>query len=116
MVIDTQPILPLDIQEATWLVSYPSKISSTTELIGLRAMALAKHVQHVEAMRSKAHKEKMTRAAKLIQEKQIKDWDFKPERLVLVRNSAIEALVKRLFVLGVFLFSFYIEVPQLLSK
>ena len=44
------PVIPLDIQEATWMVEFPGKIISTAELIGLRAKALAKHTQHVEEM------------------------------------------------------------------
>ena len=42
-------------------------------------------------MRTKVNREKLTRAAKLVEEKQIKDWDFKLKRHILVRNSAIEA-------------------------
>ncbi|KXN84499.1 hypothetical protein AN958_12424 [Leucoagaricus sp. SymC.cos] len=67
---------------------------STKDLIGLRATALTKHVKHVEAMYLRANKEKLAQAAKIEQEhtSKIKDWDFKPENLVLVRNTAIEAL------------------------
>ncbi|KXN85537.1 hypothetical protein AN958_11164 [Leucoagaricus sp. SymC.cos] len=92
MITGVYSTLPLDIQEATWLVSYSEKMMSTKDLIGLRATALAKHIEHVEAMCSIANKEKLAQAAKIEQENtsKIKDWNFKPESLVLVRNTAIE--------------------------
>ena len=43
MVTGAHPILPLDIQEATWLVELPDKVLTRAELIGYRAQALAKH-------------------------------------------------------------------------
>ncbi|KXN82684.1 hypothetical protein AN958_02278 [Leucoagaricus sp. SymC.cos] len=97
MITSAHPTLPLDIQEVTWLVNYPGKMMSTKDLIGLRATALAKHIEHVEAMCSRANREKLAQAAKIEQENtsKIKDWDFKPGSLVLVRNSAIEALADR---------------------
>ena len=51
MTTGVHPILPLDIQEATWLVELPGQILTTAKLIGFRAKALAKHWQHVEEMR-----------------------------------------------------------------
>ncbi|KXN86459.1 hypothetical protein AN958_10062, partial [Leucoagaricus sp. SymC.cos] len=59
MITSTHPTLPLDIQEVTWLVNYPGKMMSTEDLIGLRATALAKHVEHVEAMHLRANKKKL---------------------------------------------------------
>jgi len=50
MVTGAHPTIPLDIIEVTWLVKYPERMFSREELIGLRAMALAKHVAHVEEM------------------------------------------------------------------
>ena len=51
MVTGIHPILPLDIQEATWLVELPDKVLTRAELIGYGAQALAKHRQHVIEMR-----------------------------------------------------------------
>jgi hypothetical protein len=51
--------IPLAIEEATWLVDYPGEIISTEELVGLRARALAKHIQHVEEMRDRVDAEKL---------------------------------------------------------
>lgn len=97
MVTGANPTLPLDIIEATWLVEYPAKVLSTTELIALRAQALAKHSDHVELMRKRLTKEKERRAALLedSNKAKIKNYDFKPGDLVLVRNSAIEMSADR---------------------
>jgi transposase InsO family protein len=53
MVTGAHPVLPLDIEEATWLVEYPGRVLTDSELIGLGAQSLAKHVQHVEEMRKR---------------------------------------------------------------
>jgi len=50
MVMGAHSTIPLDIIEATWLIKYPEKMLSRKKLIGLRAMALAKHIVHVEEM------------------------------------------------------------------
>ena len=66
----------------------------STELIGLQALALAKHVEHIEDMRQKVSKEKIRRMLQLesnLQHK-IKEFNLKPGNLVLVKNSAIELL------------------------
>ena len=55
------PILPLDIQEATWLVELPDKVLTRAELIGYRAQALAKHMQHVIEIRQHIDQEKRYR-------------------------------------------------------
>ena len=43
MVTGAQPMLPLDVLEATWLVKVPGRILTTVELVGYCARALAKH-------------------------------------------------------------------------
>jgi len=50
MVTGVHPILPLDVQEVTWLVKLPDHILMTEELIGYHARALAKHRTHVVQM------------------------------------------------------------------
>nr|GAT47309.1 predicted protein [Mycena chlorophos] len=86
------PILPFDIVEATWLVEYPGRIISTSELIGLRAKALAKHRRHIEEMRVRVSKEKLAAVERYerVHAKTIKDFKFGPGDLVLVRNTRIE--------------------------
>ena len=87
-----EPVVPLDIQEATWLVEPPSGPLTTAELIGQRAKALAKHKDLVEEMRRKVDKEKRNRVAKYEEDNRavIKDYHFRRGDLVLMRNTAIE--------------------------
>ena len=93
MVTGAHPILPLDIQEATWLVELPDRVLSTSELIGYRARALAKHRQHVIEMRERIDQGKREWLVKYERDNKatIKDLDFKPGDLVLVRNTEIES-------------------------
>ncbi|KAF7777764.1 hypothetical protein Agabi119p4_3836 [Agaricus bisporus var. burnettii] len=97
MITGAHPTLPLDIIEATWLVTYPETIATNSELIGLRAQALAKHVRHVEAMRERLSKEKLRRVMKLQEDNRykIKDFSFEKGELVLVKNTAIEMSADR---------------------
>ena len=87
-----EPVVPLDIQEATWLVEPPSGPLTTEELIAQRAKALAKHRDLVEDMRQRVDKEKRERVAKYEEEYKavIKDFRFKRGDLVLLRNTSIE--------------------------
>ena len=91
-VCGAHPITPLDVEEATWLVEYPGTPLSTAELIGLRARALAKHSFHVDEMRDRVDEEKRKAVRRYEQENEhtIKDYDFKPGDLVLVRNTTVE--------------------------
>jgi hypothetical protein len=93
MVTGAHPILPLDVQEATWLVELPGRILTTAELIGYRAKALAKHRQHVIDMRARVDQGKREWLARYERDFKatIKDFTFKPGDLVLVRNTEVEA-------------------------
>jgi len=97
MVTGAQPTLPLDVVEATWLVTYPERMLSRAELIGLQAAALAKHVAHVEEMQEKVTKEKIRRTLQLEKDlrHKIQEFDLGPGSLVLVKSSAIEMLADR---------------------
>ena len=92
MVTRAHLTIPLNIIEVTWLVKYLKRIVSTSELIGLRALALAKHVEHIEEMRQKVSRKKIWRTLQLESELQhkIKEFNLKLGSLVLVKNSAIE--------------------------
>ncbi|SJL18726.1 uncharacterized protein ARMOST_22325 [Armillaria ostoyae] len=92
MALGAHPIVPLDVVEATWLVKPPSGILSTADLIGLRAKALAKHAQHVMEMRQKVSKNKLDTVLcyQCEHKATIVDYDFKPGRLVLMRNTRVE--------------------------
>ena len=91
------PVLPLDIVEATWLVKLPDRTLSTSELIGFRAKALAKHRDHVNEMRRKLTDKKIedVRRYEIEHRYTIKDWDFQPGSVVLIRNSSIETHLNR---------------------
>jgi hypothetical protein len=91
-VCGAHPVIPLDIEEATWLVEYPGEPISTSELIGLRARALAKHSYHVEEMRLRVSEEnrKAVRRYGEVHKDQIKDYNFEPGDSVLVRNTTTE--------------------------
>jgi len=97
MVTGAHLTIPLDIIEVAWLVKYPERMLSREELIGLQAIALAKHVAHVEEMREKVTKEKIRRTLQLERDLQhkIEEFDLGPGSLVLVKNSAIEMSADR---------------------
>jgi hypothetical protein len=97
MTTGAHPILPLDIQEATWLVELPGRVLSTAELIGFRAKALAKHRQHVEEMRGRIDQRKREWLVRYEKENRhtIKDLNFQPGDLVLVRNTEIESSLNK---------------------
>jgi len=97
MTTGAHPILPLDIQEATWLVELPGRLLTTAELIGFRAKALAKHRQHVEEMRERINQRKREWLVRYEKENRhtIKDLNFQPGDLVLVRNTEIESSLNK---------------------
>lgn len=92
MVTGAEPVLPLDIQEATWLVEPPSGPLTTGELLAQRARALAKHRTLVEDMRKRVDTEKRQRVEQYEQDHAavIRDFVFKRGDLVLMRNTSIE--------------------------
>jgi hypothetical protein len=92
MVTGAHPLLPLDIEEATWLVELPDRVLTTEELIGFRAQALAKHRTHVERMRERvtAEKRAAVRRYEKVNEHTIRDFSFLPGDLVLIRNTTVE--------------------------
>jgi len=97
MVTGAHSTIPLNIIETTWLVKYPERMLSREELIGLQAMALAKHIAHVKEIREKVTKEKIRRTLQLERDLQhkIEEFNLGPGSLVLVKNSAIEMLADR---------------------
>jgi hypothetical protein len=92
MVTAAHPILPLDIQEATWLVELPGRNLTMAELIGYRAQALAKHRQHAADMREHIDEGKWAWLVRYEREHRfkIKDLVLQQGDLVLVRNTEIE--------------------------
>ena len=92
MVTGVHPILPLDVQEVTWLVQLLDRKLSMAELIGFRSRALAKHRQHVAEMRQRITQGKRDWLLRYERDNRhtIKDLAFKRGDLVLVRNTEIE--------------------------
>jgi len=92
LITGANPILPLDLKEATYLTESPGGVLTDSELIGLRARAIAKHRIHIEQMKKKITIDKLRRLERFEKDYKavIKDYTFKPGDLVLVRNTAIE--------------------------
>ncbi len=87
-----EPILPFDITLATFLVPNISTTLSTTDLLAIRARQLQKREVDLAAIHTNVLKSRFKSVQQFEQayEKSIKDFDFKPGALVLVRNSSIE--------------------------
>ncbi len=94
-VTGTHLVLPLDIVEATWLGKYPGHMLTTEEVIGYQARAWAKHLSDVAQLRSKLHEIKVRETLKYarMHAATIKQLNFKPGSLVLVRKTAIEKAI-----------------------
>jgi apurinic endonuclease APN1 len=92
LVTGCEPLIPLDILEATFLIEYEDKTLSTEELIGLRAQALFKHQRHMEQMRLRVSQEKINRVLKYEEDNKykIERHNFQRGDLVLMRNSRYE--------------------------
>lgn len=93
----THPLIPLDITEATYLQPPPNSILSTTDLIARRAIALQKRIEDVRALRSKVYSARIEAARRFERDHAatIRDFDFKPGDLVLVRHTQIEKSLNR---------------------
>ena len=74
------------------VVDLPGRVLTNSELVGFRAQALAKHHQHVEAMRARVSQEKRAALRKYERyfEHSIQQHDFQPGSLVLVRHTQVE--------------------------
>ncbi|KXN87820.1 hypothetical protein AN958_08087 [Leucoagaricus sp. SymC.cos] len=92
LVTGAHPTIPLDVIEAIWLVKYPDRFTSTTELVGLQAQGLAKHAAHVEEMCTYISTEKIQWTIHLEEEikHKIMSNEVKPRDLVLVKNLSIK--------------------------
>jgi len=87
-----EPLFPFDLAEATYLAPDLDKIVSTEDLIANRAKMLMKRpkdLEHVKQQILKARWESVRQLEKNLGNK-IKDYNFKPGTLVLVRNSSLD--------------------------
>lgn len=84
-----EPVLPFDIDEATWLVKITDEFPmDTTDLIAARAVALQKRPEDLEQLRERIFQSrvKSTMRAANVNANKIIDYDFRPRDLVLVRD------------------------------
>jgi hypothetical protein len=91
------PLLPFDIEEATYLAPTQDFGMTTEELIAVRAQQLAKRPEELEAMRERVTDYRRGNLERFEKKhaSQIVDFDFKPGSLVLVRNSRVEESLDR---------------------
>jgi hypothetical protein len=96
MVYGNEPLFPFDLEESTFLAPNPSVPMDTNSLIALRARALEKRPEDIAQMRKEIWKIRRILAARYeeVNKHTIRDYDFKPGALVLVRNSAEESGMK----------------------
>jgi hypothetical protein len=92
-----QPVIPLNIIEATYLQPPPNSILSTTNLIARRAIALQKRSEDLSKLYSKVYEAR--RKAAICFEKThartIRNFNLKRGDLVLIRNTVIEKALNR---------------------
>ncbi|KZT32858.1 hypothetical protein SISSUDRAFT_973996, partial [Sistotremastrum suecicum HHB10207 ss-3] len=84
-----EPVMPFDIAEATYLAPALTEMVSSADLLAIQAQQLRKRPEDLQKMRDlilKSRKQSAEQFAKQFHNTII-DYDFKPGRLVLVRNS-----------------------------
>ncbi len=88
----TEPLLPMDLIEATFLVENIRSGISTSELLAIRMRQLHKHPQDVERAAKILKKARFASKAQFEQRfaKRLSRDEYKSGELVLVRNTAIE--------------------------
>jgi hypothetical protein len=92
----TEPLFPFDIAEATYLAP-PLDSMSTAELWAARARQLQKREEDLEMVKERVMKARYDSVRHFLDKYQhtIRDYDFKPGEMVLVRNSAVEMELNR---------------------
>ncbi|KDQ13321.1 hypothetical protein BOTBODRAFT_97858, partial [Botryobasidium botryosum FD-172 SS1] len=92
MVHGVEPLFPFDLAEATYLVPPVSSQLSTLDLISLRARQLQKRQADLDQVHDRvlAARYMSIRKFKESFKNTIRDFDFQPGSLVLVRNSRID--------------------------
>ncbi|KIJ06529.1 hypothetical protein PAXINDRAFT_91864 [Paxillus involutus ATCC 200175] len=93
-----KPLFPFDLAQATFLVPPPESDSlDTTALITFRARQLQKRREDIDAIREKVLKSRFQSIKQFEQtfKNHIKDYNFAPGSLVLVRNTRVEKELNR---------------------
>jgi hypothetical protein len=93
----TDPMLPLDIAEATFLVEEFRSGMSTEELLRLRARQIAKHPEDVARAANTLRKARFASKKQFEQRfiKRLTRESYEPGELVLARNTAVEMSLDR---------------------
>jgi hypothetical protein len=87
-----EPLLPFDLAEATYLAPDLDKMLSTEDLIANRAKMLMKRPKDLERVTQQVLKARWDAVRQLEKDlgNKVKDFNFKPGTLVLVRNSSLD--------------------------
>ncbi|KZV59517.1 hypothetical protein PENSPDRAFT_595291 [Peniophora sp. CONT] len=85
----TEPLLPLDVTEVTYLLPPPEFPLSNTDLMARRALALMKREEDLARLHSTVYAARLAAARQFEAEhsRVIRDYNFKPGSLVIVRNT-----------------------------
>jgi hypothetical protein len=96
MVYDIEPVFPFDIEEATFLAPNLDRLTTTEDLIAIRARSLEKCEDDLAKMKQMIWKRRQELAGHFLKKHKhiIKDYDFEPGRLILVRNSSEDSGLK----------------------
>jgi transposase InsO family protein len=91
------PILPFDIDEATYLVPPPDTILTHEDLLARRGAEFAKRQSDLDGLRQRVHAARLAHMDRFSREhaSKIHDYDFTPGSLVLVRNTRFEKSLNR---------------------
>jgi hypothetical protein len=93
-----EPLFPFDLSEATFLVPMPdTDLLSTVGLIGWHARQLQKHEEDLESIHDHVLKAWFAsiKQFEATYKNHIKDHNFQPGSLVLIRNSRVEKELNR---------------------
>ena len=92
-----EPVLPFDLDEATYLAPPMDTPLSTVELIATRARQLQKRAQDLDriAKQIKEARESYARHFEEVNRARIRNYDFEAGRLVLLRNSKTKMELNR---------------------
>lgn len=87
-----EPALPFDLEEATYLNPIIDSVMTSSELLAIRARHLEKRPEEIDRIRKIVADARHKYAARFaeVNKNKIRDYNFAPGRLVLLRNSRIE--------------------------
>lgn len=91
------PILPFDIDEATYLLPPPDAVLTSEDLIVRRAQQLQRRLTDLDALREKVHQTRLAHMHRFSTQHaaKIKNFNFARGALVLIRNTKIEKSLNR---------------------